>query len=160
MNAPPRLVRHAELVEEAAELLIPGLSDLGLVFNADLVLLGAVLHDAGKCQHPEELASPGTLHEAAGQALLLEQGVQPEVARICVSLAKWAETPCSLEELLVALVDKLWKGKRDVDLETRVIDEISGRLERDRWDLFAVLDSLFEFVAHSAPDRLERSRDV
>lgn len=32
---------------------------------------------------------------------------------------------CSTEELIVALADKLWKGKRDEALELMVIDEDS-----------------------------------
>jgi hypothetical protein len=39
--------------------------------------------------HPEELSGPGSRHEGAGQALVLKHGVQPEVAKCCVSHAAW-----------------------------------------------------------------------
>jgi hypothetical protein len=64
----------------------------------------------------------------------------------------------SLEELLVALSDKLWKGVRNAQLEERVINEIAKALDRDRWDLFVQLDSLFEEIAADGSARLERSR--
>lgn len=31
-----------------------------------------------------------------------------EIARFCLSHARWRETECSFEELLVALADNLW----------------------------------------------------
>jgi hypothetical protein len=64
----------------------------------------------------------------------------------------------SLEELLVALADKLWKGVRNSALEERVIDEVANATGRSRWDLFVELDSLFEEVAADGSSRLERSR--
>jgi hypothetical protein len=64
----------------------------------------------------------------------------------------------SLEELLVALADKLWKGVRNAQLEERVINEAAKALNRDRWDLFVQLDSLFEDIAADGAARLERSR--
>lgn len=110
LGAPARLLRHVELVGEAAELLLAPLSKLGLEVQSDLVRLGVALHDCGKILHPDELDRPGGEHEPAGQALLLQHGVSPEIARICLSHARWESMTVSLEELLVALADKLWKG--------------------------------------------------
>ena len=53
----------------------------------------------------------------------------------------------SLEELLVALADKLWKGKRVEALELLVIDRIATLLAQDRWELLIQLDSCFEAIA-------------
>jgi hypothetical protein len=64
----------------------------------------------------------------------------------------------SLEELLVALADKLWKGVRSTPLDERVINETAKALDRDRWDLFVELDSRFEEIAAEGAARLERSR--
>ncbi|MEP7050428.1 MAG: phosphohydrolase, partial [Pseudomonadota bacterium] len=72
--------------------------------------------------------------------------------------ARWPTMTVSIEELLVALSDKLWKGVRKSDLEQRVIDEIASTLQRDRWDLFVELDGIFEDIAADGADRLERSR--
>ena len=64
----------------------------------------------------------------------------------------------SLEELVVALADKLWKGVRKADLEERVADAVASALGGDRWDLFVELDTLFEEIASEGALRLERSR--
>ena len=64
----------------------------------------------------------------------------------------------SLEELLVALSDKLWKGVRNAQLEERVINEAAKALHQEPWDLFVELDSLFEDIAADGAGRLERSR--
>ena len=65
--------------------------------------------------------------------------------------------PCSLEELLVALADALWKGVRRRELEERVIAEVANRRGVDVWDLFVDLDACFETIAHAGPERLSRS---
>ncbi|HEY5374166.1 MAG TPA: hypothetical protein VIK01_10805 [Polyangiaceae bacterium] len=66
--------------------------------------------------------------------------------------------PVSLEELLVALADKLWKGVRDSELEERVINLAASNLAMDRWELFVELDTAFEVIAGDGAQRLERSR--
>jgi hypothetical protein len=158
LGAPPRLLRHVALVGEAGERLIELAGALQLPIDAMLVRVGIVLHDAGKILVSAELDAPGGEHESRGQDLLLKHGVSPDLARICLSHARWSEMSVSLEELLVALSDKLWKGVRNAQLEERVIDEAAKALERDRWDLFVPLDSLFEEIASDGAARLERSR--
>jgi hypothetical protein len=64
----------------------------------------------------------------------------------------------SLEERVVALADKLWKGKREPDLELNVIDEVAIRLGGSRWDVFEALDNTFEEIAAAGAERLELSR--
>lgn len=158
LGAPTRLLRHVELVGEAAELLLETFSKLGLKLHADLVRVGVVLHDCGKVIHADELNHPGGEHEPAGEALLLQHGVSPEVARICLSHARWESMTVSLEELAVALADKLWKGVRKPELEERVITEVAAQLTTDRWSLFIELDAAFENIAAGGTERLERSR--
>jgi hypothetical protein len=158
LGAPPRLLRHVELVGEAADLLLAGLAVLRVGVSEDLVRTGVVLHDAGKIIHPSELDKPSGEHEPAGESLLLEHGVSAELARICLSHARWSEMDASLEELLVALADKLWKGVRNPALEERVIDAVASRVGRAHWDVFVELDTLFEEIAADGTSRLERSR--
>jgi len=55
------------------------------------------------------------------------------------------------------LADKLWKGKREVELELGIIDEIAGRLGVSRWDIFARLDDTFEEIASEGSERVQRS---
>lgn len=82
LGASPWLLRHHELVVEAARLLCDRLErDLGLEFDRHAVLVGAALHDVGKIVHPEETQAPGHEHEAAGRDLLTRYGVPPNVAR-------------------------------------------------------------------------------
>lgn len=158
LGATPRLVHHGQTVAEAAGAVTARLQSLGVSCDVRLIELGAILHDAGKIQHPQELSQPGVLHEEAGEALLLLHGVQPEVARFCVSHAQWNLPGISLEERIVALADKLWKGKRESDLELNVIDEIAARLGGSRWDVFEAIDNTFENIAASGAERLELSR--
>jgi len=160
LGAPERLIRHAQLVGEAADQLMSALQALGVAFDARTVELGAVLHDAGKIQQAQEFSESGSLHQEAGQALLLVHGVRPEVARCCASHGHgaWSQPGVSFEELVVALADKLWKGRREAALELMVIDEVAARLGVSRWDLFERLDTVFEEIAAGGPERLLQSR--
>jgi len=158
LGAPPRLQRHVELVGEAADALLAKFADLGIAVRADVVRIGVVLHDAGKILHPDELDGGGDDHEPAGERLLIEHGVTPELARICLSHARWARMPVTIDELLVALADKLWKGVRSSALEELVIDRTAAACRRDRWAHFVEFDTLFEEIAAGGTDRLNRSR--
>ncbi len=160
LNAPPRLMHHARMVLGVAEELSTALHPWGVSLDTKVVLAGAVLHDAGKVAVPDELSASGHQHEEQGRRLLLAHGVPPEVARICVSHAQWATMDCSLEELLVALADKLWKGKREDDLERRVVAQAAERSGRALWEVFTDLDSRFDSIAAHAPLRLAESRHV
>jgi hypothetical protein len=158
LGAAPRLVTHGRLVAEAALELLAACRTLGLSVDESWVRAGAVLHDAGKIVHPTELDAPGALHEDAGEQLLLAHGVDARIARCCVSHAAWRRVPCSLEELLVALADALWKGVRRPELEAKVIDEIARQSAANRWSAFVDLDSCFERIADAGAERLLRSR--
>jgi len=158
LGAPPRLVTHAHLVGEAGDRLVVLVAGMGVALDANLVRVGVALHDVGKTLHPGELDGPGERHEADGERLLLERGVDPVIARVCRSHAQWATMESSLEELLVALADKLWKGVRARRLEEVVIDAIATRLGQARWDVFVTLDDGFEAIAAGGDERLARSR--
>lgn len=155
-GAHPWLVRHHALVLEAAGDLVHGLLPL-LPFDAEHVLLGAALHDAGKVEHPEEMQAPGHAHEAAGEQLLLRSGFAAHVARACVTHAAWSEPRAMLEDRLIALADKLWKGKRDAALESALVEELAARTGRASWEVFADFDALCERIADAGPDRLRRA---
>jgi hypothetical protein len=158
LGATKRLIAHAELVGDAADRILMEYQAVGIACDASLVELGAVLHDAGKIQHPLELAEAGSKHEQAGQSLLLAHAVQPAVARCCATHGAWNLPDVSFEERTVALADKLWKGKREPQLELSIIDEIAERLEVSRWDVFERLDSAFEKIADRGDERLQRTR--
>jgi hypothetical protein len=158
LGASQRLLRHVQLVGEAADGLLGAYARLNLECDAQWIELGAAVHDAGKILHPAELDGPGSEHEPAGEAMLLAQGVAPKIAHCCVSHAVWFADGVSFEELSVALADKLWKGKREEQLELLVIDAAAHKLGCERWDIYAELDSVFELIAGGATERLERSR--
>ena len=160
LGATKRLLLHLQLVGDAADLLIAGYKRLGIPFDSKLVELGVAIHDIGKINYPAELDAPGSLHESSGRAILLSQGVQPEVAQCCVSHAAWDGPEVSFEELSVALADKLWKGKREAELELLVIDASSVKLGVERWDVYLQLDKLFESITADATARINRSRKV
>lgn len=160
LGASEHLLTHVKLVGEAADLLIAGFENMDLVFDVNLIRLGAAIHDVGKILHPSELDGPGSLHEPAGEKMLLGQGVQSIVARCCVTHAQWQGESLSLEELAVATADKLWKGKREAELELKLIHAIAQQKQVDHWDIFTSLDDLFERIAAGGSERLERSRYV
>jgi HD domain len=120
LGAPPQLILHVQLVGEAADLLISHLHERQLKFDERLIRFGVVFHDVGKILHPSELKVAGNLHEADGERLLIEHGVEGRLARCCRSHSQWQKMECSLEELCVALADTLWKGKRIAALEEGV----------------------------------------
>jgi hypothetical protein len=151
------LIRHHELVVEAAERLVDGLRALRVPFDADHVLLGSALHDAGKIEHAQEMSAPGHAHERGGEEMLLAAGFTPHLARACVTHARWSDARAALEDRLIALADRLWKGKRDAELEGALVEELAERLGRPSWEIFDRFDSLCQDVAHDAPARLRRS---
>jgi hypothetical protein len=83
-----------------------------------------------------------------------------DARRGCVSHAAWPAADVSFEERSVALADKLWKGKREPELEMRIVDDVARLLGVGRWDVFAELDSVFDDIAAGASPRLARSRAV
>ncbi|MEM6930309.1 MAG: hypothetical protein AAF602_25445 [Myxococcota bacterium] len=64
-----------------------------------------------------------------------------------------------LEPVLVALADKLWKGKRVADLEEHAARLLAAASGRDFWAVWSDVDSVFERVAASGDERLSRSVD-
>ena len=154
LEAPDHLKLHVRLVGEAADLLIQKCNELKVSIDANFIRIGVAIHDIGKIIHLNEMTGTGSEHEPEGEKILLNKGVDPKIARCCLSHAQWAEMECSLEELLIALSDKLWKGKRVEELELKVIDRISDSLGKDRWAVFEELDSQFEHIASGGHERL------
>ncbi|MCX2779953.1 HD domain-containing protein [Microbulbifer thermotolerans] len=157
MNAPNRLKTHVRLVGEAAEILIQKCEDIGLNLDFNFIRMGVAIHDIGKIVHHQEMTGPGSNHEPEGERILLNKGVSPKLARVCLSHARWQEMECSTEELIIALADSLWKGRRAELLELEIIDRFARKLNLDRWEIFSELDLAFEDIASGGHERLERS---
>lgn len=156
-NAPVQLIKHLEIVSSVALELSEYIIKMNVMHNQELVICGAGLHDFGKIYYPEELSKTGSNHENKGKQKLLEQNISLDIAQCCVSHALWKETD-KLEELLIALADKLWKGQRNADLELKLIDIIAKIKSIDRWDIFSSMDLYFEQIADNGNKRLEESK--
>lgn len=157
-DAPSQLIVHVKLVGEAAELLISKLNELQVQFNENFVRLGVALHDSGKIIHPKELFAKGSNHETDGEKFLIAKGVDSKLARCCRSHAQWYVMECSFEELLIALADILWKGKRNAQLEAMMIARLARKCNKEYWELFLEMDSCFEIIASEGDSRLLRSQ--
>jgi putative nucleotidyltransferase with HDIG domain len=155
-HAPPRLKAHLTLVHDAAQSLTEEIlaewPDVRA--NKEAVLFGAATHDIGKVVHPDELQGPGHAHEEAGVQLLLQCGVTENLARFARTHGQWKDQEVDIEDLLVALADKVWKGKRDDTLEQRIADHIAARSGEEVWKVWLRMDELLCKLAASADERL------
>lgn len=158
VGAPPRLLHHAHVVEAAASDLLRALETLHYQPDKDIVRIGALLHDAGKCLHPEELENPGNQHENAGKSLLLQAGFPESIADSCVFHSNWRQTDLSVEYLVIALADKLWKGKREDELESLLIRRVADHVGLPQWEVFQRLDTAFEEIASRGPAQIAESQ--
>lgn len=157
LGAPPRLVAHLTLVHDVACTLIACFEIVwpSLAYDRKAVRLGAAIHDIGKIAHPVELTSSGNLHEAAGETLLLTQGWPKEVARFARTHHQWVvEAPPHLEDIVVALADALWRGKRDAALENALCAAVAQQTYEPAWQVFLALDEIASRVSAGADLRL------
>ena len=128
------------------ELRVPGLE-----FDANAVRFGAAIHDLGKVLVPSEMVGPGNRHEELGPALLKQHGVPSRLARFARTHGRWrGEADLPLEDLIVALADTIWCGRRDLELEER----IAGFLPGERWEGVLLLDQIVGPIAERGEERL------
>jgi len=156
-DATARLVAHLRLVHDVALRLLDGLSRAwpDLRVDSEAVLFGAATHDIGKAVQPNELYEPGAMHEVIGRRMLIDSGVEERLARFAETHAKWKTSDdCTLEDLLVALADTCWKGKRSERLDGLVCEKILGQIGGERWEVFATLDALIDDLAMGGDQRL------
>lgn len=157
LSAPPRLLAHLVLVHDAACTLIERISAEfpEAQLDPDLVRFGAATHDIGKILHPEELTESGKhQHQRSGVQLLHSLGIPPERARFAFTHGNWSGEHITLDDLIVALADKAWKGKRIEALETRTVETLSAATLRPLWACHAELDEILQFVAQDADRKL------
>ncbi|WP_211341473.1 HD domain-containing protein [Myceligenerans xiligouense] len=156
LETPLRLAVHLRLVHDVAVRLLDGLAETfpSLEVDRRAVEFGAATHDIGKVIHRSELIGPGSQHEEAGRQLLLRTGHDERLARYAATHGTWDAPDRQLEDLLVTLADKVWKGKRVSGLEERITDMIAGLTTRERWEVFLSVDQLCEDLAADADQRL------
>ncbi len=155
-NAPPRLAAHLRLVHDVAAQLTGWLAAAfpAAGFDRPAVLFGAATHDIGKLVHVEELSAPGSQHEPAGEHLLRAAGVAPELARFAGTHGSWSAPGVDLNDLLVSLADKIWKARRQTDLEQLVVDRLAHAAGQEPWQVFLTLDDHLTHVSDDADARL------
>jgi HD superfamily phosphodiesterase len=156
LKASPRLIAHLTLVHDAAWKLTHQLNIQfpGFCFDREAVLYGAAVHDIGKTAIPAELSEPGSLHEKAGFDLLCKRGIDRQIALFAHTHSDWQNNR-QIENLLVSAADKLWKGKRDSELEDLILDRLlSNDCGKNRWKAFIALDEMWESLAADAANRL------
>jgi putative nucleotidyltransferase with HDIG domain len=154
---PPHLLAHLILVHDVALQLLDGLDRLWPSLGVDVksVRFGAATHDIGKIIQQDELTGPGHNHERAGEQLLLQHGAPARHARFARTHALWQEAAdVELEDLLVALADAVWNGKRDKALEAEITQQIAARTGQATWEVFMNLDDLLTALASDADRRL------
>ena len=157
LNAPPRLVAHLALVHDVAADLLKSLSDSSPNFPIDkeAVLFGAATHDIGKVLHPAELTGPGSNHEQDGPGILEGMGIAADRSRFARTHGTWKqEAILTLEDMIVALADTCWKGKRDEELECRLATDIADLQAIEKWEAFLALDEMITRIAAHAEERL------
>ena len=156
LDAPPRLAAHLRAVHDVAHQLVDWMAreHPSVQLDRDAVLFGAATHDIGKTAHPAELSGPGSAHEAAGRELLLARGIVPELARFASTHATWTRPDTGLEDLLVSVADKIWKGKRVQELEDLFVARLAKATGRTAWEEFLPFDDLLTAIGQDADGRL------
>ncbi len=158
---PTRLLRHLTIVHFVALKILNAFSQKwpSLEIDKEAVLFGAATHDIGKVIEIDEIYHKGKKHESAGEALLLENGIPPRLARFAFTHGNWLNEDLLLEDLLVCLADKIWKGKRVEELEEKVVKKVSDALNKDYWEVYQKLDMLLFHLATGVDARLSWQND-
>ncbi len=156
LDSPMQLNKHLQLVYSTANELLSKLKQewSTIELEDELILQGAGIHDIGKTKVKKELFESGKEHEIIGKEILEELGFTKTEARFAVTHGNWQQNDLTLEDLLVSLADKIWKGKRVEDLEEKVGYALADRLKVDYWDIYEKLDKILEEVSLGADKRL------
>lgn len=155
-QAPVVLIRHLTLVYntsiEICTQLLRTWTDLSL--HKEEILWGAATHDIGKVIETEELYQKGNKHEQVGYELLLKNAISENLARFAKTHGNWVDSTLTIEDLIVSLADKIWKGKREEGLEESVIKAISIQIDKDYWAVYPKFDIIISKIALGADERL------
>jgi putative nucleotidyltransferase with HDIG domain len=156
VGASPRLIAHLILVHDTALRITEQIDKIwpSLKYDVKAVLIGAATHDIGKSIYKEELSLPGKRHEEIGPKLLTQSGLSESYARFARTHAQWQSSTVSIEDLLVALADKIWKGQRNADLEAVLTNFLAKQSNQEEWDVYLKLDDLINEITKDADARL------
>lgn len=157
VSAPPRLIAHLILVHDVACRLVERSRESfpDVVLDGEAVSFGASIHDFGKAVVRNELVQPGKEHEKRGLELLRQMGISESRARFAYTHGNWDTiTNPEFEDLIIALADNCWKGKRVDQLETKTIEFLSSRSGQPAWGCYSKLDEILEELSADADSRL------
>lgn len=59
-----------------------------------------------------------------------------------------------LDDLVIALADNLWKGRRNEQLEMQVVEAVAQQTSQEKWLVFDRLDEIFASIASEGGNRL------
>lgn len=155
LNCPIHLYRHLLLVYNVGLNLSEQIQKEFplLKLSNEEIEFGTSTHDIGKIIVINELYEKGKRHEEIGFKLLIESGIEENLARFTLSHGNW-ENYSKMEDLIVALSDKLWKGHRIETLEDKLISEVSKLINEDFWSVFLKMDTIFSKIIIGADQRI------
>ncbi len=155
-DAPQILIKHLTIVNSTAFYIVKKLKTewLNLVLNEKEILFGASTHDIGKAIITDELYKKGKKHESEGFKILKELGYNDQESRFTITHGNWENSDLKIEDLIVCLSDKIWKGKRINELEERITNKIAELTKTDFWDVSMKLELILEKIAIGSDDRL------
>jgi uncharacterized protein len=125
----PNVIQHCREVASLAIEVAVNIKIAGHEVNLELVEVGALLHDLGRCR------THGITHAVEGFELAKSSGVEPEVAEILkrhigagiskeearqLGLPEDDYFPRSLEEKIVTHADNLVKGTKRITIDERI----------------------------------------
>lgn len=157
VEAPLRLRAHLALVHDVSVRLTEMVSEWWptLAYDREAVQMGAATHDIGKIVFPDEMMGAGRHHEAVGAGVLADVGIPERFARFTRTHGRWAQDESvTVEDLLVALANTLWKGTRDEDLEERFCQTLAQQCGAELWTVYLKFADMAEAVVRDAPERL------
>lgn len=85
---------------------------------------------------------------------LRENGIPDALSRFAETHACRNTAEMSAEDLLVALANTIWKGKRNDDLEQALTSLVSRGTGEETWAIWLRLDDVLTAIAASADERL------
>lgn len=156
LDAPERLIRHLTIVNSTAIFLVEqfGMEWPNLILNKKEIVFGASTHDIGKAVITDELYEKGKKHEAEGFKILQGLGYSDRESRFTVTHGNWEDSSLLIEDLIVCLSDKIWKGKRVNELEEKIATTIAELTQTDFWEVSVKLESMLEKTAVGSDDRI------
>ncbi len=155
-NVPIRLYKHLKIVNSTASYIIEELKLEWpiLSLNEKEILFGASTHDIGKLVITDELYKKGKEHESEGFKLLKSLGYKDDIARFTITHGNWRGDNLEIEDFIVCLSDKVWKGKRDIELEECIVNKISEMTKIDFWDVSTKLELILEKIVIESDKRI------